>query len=92
MAFTSGFYGPPSPQKFGVSLIRLDSVIVRIYRERGASMEKRDSKVSALGLPPQRQANKKTDFESITNPKSALLFPLIRPACCAGLLATTWRS
>ena len=26
----------PSPQKFGVSLIRLDSFIVRIYGERGS--------------------------------------------------------
>ena len=39
----------PSPQKFGVSLIRLDSGNVRIYGERGAIMEQRDSKVSAVG-------------------------------------------
>ena len=40
----------PSPQKFGVSLIRLDTGNVRIYGERGAIMEQRDSKVSAVGL------------------------------------------
>ena len=40
----------PSPQKFGVSLIKLDSVFVRIYGERGALMEKRDSEVSAIGM------------------------------------------
>ena len=41
----------PSPQKFGVSLIRLDSVTVRIDGERGAIMEQRDYKVSAIVLP-----------------------------------------
>ena len=34
----------PSPQKFGVSLIRLVSLTVRIYGERGVSVEQRDSK------------------------------------------------
>ena len=40
----------PSPQKFGVSLIKFDSGIVRIYGERGAIMEKRDSEVSATAM------------------------------------------
>ena len=40
----------PSPQKFGVSLIKLGSVFVRIYGERGAITEQRDSEVSAIGL------------------------------------------
>ena len=43
-------YGPPSPQKFGVSLIRLGSLAVRIYGERGASTEQRDAEVSAIAL------------------------------------------
>ena len=40
----------PSPQKFGVSLIGLDGVNVRIYGERGASMEQHGFKVSAVWL------------------------------------------
>ena len=40
----------PSPQKFGVSLVRLGSLTVRIYGERGASIEQRESKVSTIGL------------------------------------------
>ena len=32
-------------------MIRLASVIVRIYGERGARMEQRDPEVSAIGLP-----------------------------------------
>ena len=46
----------PSPQKFRVSLMKLDSVIVRIYGERGASMEQRDSEVSAIGLLAHRHS------------------------------------
>ena len=38
-------------QKFGVSLIRLGSLTVRIYGERGASMEQRNFEVSAIALP-----------------------------------------
>ena len=40
----------PSPQKFGVSLTRLDSLIVRIYGERGASLGQWQFKVNAIGL------------------------------------------
>ena len=47
----------PSPQKFGVSLIKLNSVFVRIYGERGASMEQRDSEVrDAKAGSPRNEA------------------------------------
>ena len=29
---------PPTPQKFGLSFVRLDSLIVRIYGERGSQI------------------------------------------------------
>ena len=38
----------PSPQKFGESLISLGSITVRIYGERGARVEQRNSEVSAI--------------------------------------------
>ena len=49
---TTDFHQPtpdPSPQKFGVSLIKFGSFTVRIYGERGASLEQRDSEASAIG-------------------------------------------
>ena len=45
----------PSPQKFGVSLIRLGSLTVRIYGERGARLEQTSltisRKAAATGPP-----------------------------------------